>query len=118
MKKIKSTENFYKKYIETSFPAAIYDDTTLPEFMVMTVLYSHHDDGEKYVTVSRRTIAECCNMSVCNVERILKSLAEKDLIRVQHNYSKSGRQTENSYKLIYRDYQFCESNLHDKLCAV
>lgn len=57
-------------------------------------------------------------MSVRNVERVLKSLSEKDLIRVQHNYSKSGRQTENSYKLIYRDYQFCESNLHDKLCAV
>lgn len=118
MKKIKSTESFYKKHIEPSFPAAIYDDTTPPEFMMMTVLYSEHDDGAEYVTVSRRTIAECCNMSVRNVERILKSLGEKDLIRVQHNYSQSGRQTENSYRLIYRDYQFCESKLHDKMYVI
>lgn len=34
MKKIKSTENFHKKYIEPSFPAAIYDDTTPPEFIL------------------------------------------------------------------------------------
>lgn len=57
-------------------------------------------------------------MSVRNVERILKSLVEKGLIRVQHKYSKSGRQTEISYKLIYRDYQFCESKMHDMMYVI
>ena len=66
-------EKFYRRYIEPTFPAAIYDQT--------------------------------CNMSVRNIDRILSQLAKKDLIRVQKRYAPSGRQIENSYKLIYRDYR-------------
>lgn len=44
-------------------------------------------------------------MSVRNIDRILSQLVKKDLIRVQKRYAPSGRQIENSYKLIYRDYR-------------
>lgn len=98
-------EKFYRRYIEPTFPAAIYDDITPQEFMVMTVLYSDYDYDEKCATVSRRDIAQTCNMSVRNIDRILSQLAKKDLIRVQKHYAPSGRQIENSYKLIYRDYR-------------
>lgn len=98
-------EKFYRRYIEPTFPAAIYDDITPQEFMVMTVLYSDYDYDEKCATVSRRDIAQTCNMSVRNIDRILSQLAKKDLIRVQKRYAPSGRQIENSYKLIYRDYR-------------
>ncbi|WP_419579585.1 hypothetical protein, partial [Ruminococcus sp.] len=98
-------EKFYRRYIEPTFPAAIYDDITPQEFMVMTVLYSDYDYDEKCATVSRRDIAQTCNMSVRNIDRILSQLVKKDLIRVQKRYAPSGRQIENSYKLIYRDYR-------------
>ena len=98
-------EKFYRRYIEPTFPAAIYDDITPQEFMVMTVLYSDYDYDEKCATVSRRDIAHTCNMSVRNIDRILSQLAKKDLIRVQKRYAPSGRQIENSYRLIYRDYR-------------
>ncbi len=98
-------KKFYRRYIEPTFPAAIYDDITPQEFMVMTVLYSDYDHDEKCATVSRRDIAQNCNMSVRNIDRILSQLATKDLIRVQKRYVPSGRQIENSYKLIYRDYR-------------
>lgn len=72
---------FYRRYIEPTFPAAIYDDITPQEFMVMTVLYSDYDYDEKCATVSRRDIAQTCNMSVRNIDRILSQLVKKDLYK-------------------------------------
>lgn len=66
---------------------------------------SDYDYDEKCAMVSRRDIAQTCNMSVRNIDRILSQLVKKDLIRVQKRYAPSGRQIENSYKLIYRDYR-------------
>ncbi len=100
---------------EPTFPTAIFDDTTPSEFKVMLCLYANYCEEKQCTHVSRSYIAEECGMSVSSVERILRTLADKDLIRVQHHYTANGRQLTNSYQLIYRSYPFHESKLCERI---
>lgn len=69
--------------------------TTPAEFKVVMDLLCNYDSEKNVSTISRTGIARDTAMSVSSVERALKSLAQKDIIRIRHNYAESGRQTEN-----------------------
>ncbi|MBP3310222.1 MAG: hypothetical protein IJ010_06465 [Ruminococcus sp.] len=98
--------------LEPNFPSAIFDDTSPAEFKVMLCLYTWYDDKQKCATLAVDDVAMECGLSKRYTEKLLKRLADKDLIRIRHNYASSGRQCENSYELIYRSYSYRESRLY------
>ena len=55
--------------------------TTPAEFKVVMDLLCYYDSEKKTSTISRTGIARDTAMSVSNVERALKTLAQKDIIR-------------------------------------
>ena len=57
-------------------------------------------------------------MSVSNVERALKTLAQKDIIRIHNNYADNGRQIENSYEIAFLNYDIDKDKLHDAELAL
>ena len=86
--------------------------TTPAEFKVVMELLCYYDEERKSSSISRTAIARDTAMSVSNVERALKTLAQKDIIRIHNNYADNGRQVENSYEVAFLNYDMDE----DKLC--
>ena len=74
--------------------------TTPAEFKVVMDLLCYYDSEKKNATISRPTIARDTAMSVSNVERALKTLAQKDIIRIHNNYADNGRQVETSIQKL------------------
>ena len=87
--------------------------TTPAEFKVVMDLLCYYDSEKKSPTISRAGIARDTAMSVSNVERALKTLANKDIIRIHNNYTDNGRQVENSYEVAFLNYDMDEN----KLCS-
>ena len=87
--------------------------TTPAEFKVVMELLCHYDEEKKSSTISRTGIARDIAMSVSNVERALKTLADKDIIRIHNNYADNGRQVENSYEVAFLSYDMDEGKLHE-----
>ena len=87
--------------------------TTPAEFKVVMELLCHYDEEKKNATISRPAIAIDTAMSVSNVERALKTLADKDIIRIHNNYADNGRQVENSYEVAFLSYDIDEDKLHE-----
>ena len=85
--------------------------TTPAEFKVVMELLCHYDEEKNSATISRPAIARDTAMSVSNVERALKTLADKDIIRIHNNYAGNGRQTANSYEVAFLDYDMNEEEL-------
>ena len=87
--------------------------TTPAEFKVVMELLCHYDEGKNSATISRAGIARDTAMSVSNVERALKTLADKDIIRIHNNYADNGRQIENSYEVAFLNYDMDDEKLHE-----
>ncbi len=87
--------------------------TTPAEFKVVMELLCHYDEEKKNATISRPAIARDTAMSVSNVERALKTLADKDIIRIHNNYADNGRQVENSYEVAFLNYDMDEDKLRE-----
>ena len=85
--------------------------TTPAEFKVVMELLCHYDEEKKNATISRTGIARDTAMSVSNVERTLKTRADKDIIRIRNNYADNGRQIENSYEVAFLNYDMNEEEL-------
>lgn len=92
--------------------------TTPAEFKVVMDLLCCYDSEKHSATISRTGIARDTAMSVSSVERALKTLAQKDIIRIRHNYAESGRQTENSYEVAFLNYDMDEDKLREAELAV
>ena len=92
--------------------------TTPAEFKVVMDLLCCYDSEKRSATISRTSIARDTAMSVSSVERALKSLAQKDIIRIRHNYAENGRQTENSYEVAFLNYDMDEDKLREAELAV
>ena len=87
--------------------------TTPAEFKVVMDLLCYYDSEKKNATISRPTIARDTAMSMSNVERALKTRAQKDIIRIHNNYADNGRQVENSYEVAFLNYDMDEGKLHE-----
>ena len=92
--------------------------TTPVEFKVVMELLCHYDEEKKSASISCTGIARDTAMSVSNVERALKTLAQKDIIRIRHNYAGNGRQVENSYEVAFLNYDMDEDKLRDAELAL
>ncbi len=92
--------------------------TTPAEFKVVMELLCHYDEEKKSASISRPAIARDTAMSVSNVERALKTLAQKDIIRIHNNYAANGRQVENSYEVAFLNYDMDEDKLRDAELAL
>ena len=92
--------------------------TTPAEFKVVMDLLCYYDSEKKNATISRPTIARDTAMSVSNVERALKTLAQKDIIRIHNNYADNGRQVENSYEVAFLNYDMDENKLKNAELAL
>ena len=92
--------------------------TTPAEFKVVMELLCHYDEEKNSATISRTGIARDTAMSVSNVERALKTLADKDIIRIHNNYAENGRQIENSYEVAFLNYDMDEDKLRDAELAL
>lgn len=92
--------------------------TTPAEFKVVMELLCHYDEEKNSATISRTGIARDTAMSVSNVERALKTLADKDIIRIHNNYADNGRQIENSYEVAFMNYDLDENKLHEAELAL
>ena len=92
--------------------------TTPAEFKVVMELLCHYDEKKKSASISRPAIARDTAMSVSNVERALKTLAQKDIIRIHNNYAENGRQVENSYEVAFLNYDMDEDKLRDAELAL
>ena len=92
--------------------------TTPTEFKVVMELLCHYDEEKKSSSISRPAIARDTAMSVSNVERALKTLAQKDIIRIHNNYADNCRQVENSYEVAFLNYDMDEDKLRDAELAV
>ena len=80
--------------------------TTPAEFKVVMDLLCYYDSEKKTSTISRTGIARDTAMSVSNVERALKTLAQK------------GRQVENSYEVAFLNYDMDKDKLRDAELAL
>ena len=87
--------------------------TTPAEFKVVMDLLCNYDEEKKSASISRTGIARDTAMSVSNVERALKTLAQKDIIRIHNNYADNGRQVVNSYEVAFLNYDMDEDKLRD-----
>ena len=87
--------------------------TTPAEFKVVMELLCYYDEEKKSSTLSRTDIARDTVMSLSNVERALKTLAMKDIIRIRHNYSPDGRQIQNSYEIAFLNYEMDDDKLRE-----
>ena len=92
--------------------------TTPAEFKVVMDLLCYYDSEKKTSTISRTGIARDTAMSVSNVERALKTLAQKDIICIHNNYADNGRQVENSYEVAFLNYDMDEDKLRDAELAL
>ena len=92
--------------------------TTPAEFKVVMELLCHYDEEKKSSSISRTGIARDTAMSVSNVERALKTLAQKDIIRIHNNYAANGRQVENSYEVAFLNYDIDEDKLRNAELAL
>ena len=92
--------------------------TTPAEFKVVMDLLCYYDSEKKNATVSRPSIARGTAMSVSNVERALKTLADKDIIRIHNNYADNGRQIENSYEVVFLNYDIDADKLRNEELAL
>ena len=92
--------------------------TTPAEFKVVMDLLCYYDSEKKSSTISRTGIARDTAMSVSNVERTLKTLAQKDIIRIHNNYADNGRQIENSYEVAFINYDMSDEKLHEAELAL
>ena len=92
--------------------------TTPAEFKVVMDLLCYYDSEKKTSTISRTGIARDTAMSVSNVERALKTLAQKDIIRIHNNYADNGRQVENSYEVAFLNYDMDEDKLKNAELAL
>ena len=92
--------------------------TTPAEFKVVMELLCHYDEEKKSASISRTGIARDTAMSVSNVERALKTLAQKDIIRIHNNYADNGRQVENSYEVAFLNYDMDENKLKNAELAL
>ena len=92
--------------------------TTPAEFKVVMELLCHYDEEKNSATISRTGIARDTAMSVSNVERALKTLADKDIIRIHNNYAENGRQIENSYEVAFLNYDMDEDKLRNAELAL
>ncbi|MBR5165623.1 MAG: hypothetical protein IKW87_08735 [Ruminococcus sp.] len=87
--------------------------TTPAEFKVVMELLCHYDEEKNSATISRTGIARDTAMSVSNVERALKTLADKDIIRIHNNYADNGRQITNSYEVAFLNYDMDADKLRE-----
>ena len=87
--------------------------TTPAEFKVVMELLCHYDEEKNSATISRTGIARDTAMSVSNVERTLKTLADKDIIHIHNNYADNGRQIENSYEVAFLNYDMSDEKLQE-----
>ena len=101
----------YSKSVNS--PLEYLNITTPAEFKVVMELLCHYDEEKKNATISRTGIARDTAMSVSNVERALKTLADKDIIRIHNNYTDNGRQTTNSYEVAFLNYDIDADKLHE-----
>ena len=92
--------------------------TTPAEFKVVMDLLCYYDEEKKNSTLSRTDIARDTAMSVSNVERAMKTLAKKDIIRIHNNYADNGRQVVNSYEVAFLNYDMDENKLRDAELAL
>ena len=92
--------------------------TTPAEFKVVMELLCHYDEEKKSSSISLPAIARDTAMSVSNVERALKTLAQKDIIRIHNNYADNGRQIENAYEVAFLNYDMDEDKLRDAELAL
>ena len=92
--------------------------TTPAEFKVVMDLLCYYDSEKKSASISRAGIARDTAMSVSNVERALKTLAQKDIIRIHKNYADNGRQVENSYEVAFLNYDMDENKLRNAELAL
>ena len=92
--------------------------TTPAEFKVVMELLCHYDEEKKSASISRPAIARDTAMSVSNVERALKTLAQKDIIRIHNNYADNGRQVVNSYEVAFLNYDMDEDKLRSAELAL
>ena len=96
-----------------NLPLEYLNITTPAEFKVVMELLCHYEEEKNSATISRPAIARDIAMSVSNVERALKTLAQKDIIRIHNNYADNGRQIENSYEVAFLNYDMDEDKLRD-----
>ena len=101
-----------------NYPLEYLNITTPAEFKVVMELLFHYDEEKNSSTISRPAIARDTAMSVSNVERALKTLAHKDIIRIHNNYADNGRQVVNSYEVAFLNYDMDEDKLHDAELAL
>ena len=87
--------------------------TTPAEFKVVMDLLCYYDSEKNSASISRTGIARDTAMSVSNVERALKTLAQKDIIRIHNNYADNGRQITNSYEVAFLSYDMDEDKLRE-----
>ncbi|MBR1432208.1 hypothetical protein [Ruminococcus sp.] len=92
--------------------------TTPAEFKVVMDLLCYYNSEKKNVTISRTGIARDTAMSVSNVERALKTLADKDIIRIHNNYADNGCQITNSYEVAFINYDMDEDKLREAELAL
>lgn len=92
--------------------------TTPAEFKVVMELLCYYDSEKKSSTISRAGIARDTAMSVSNVERTLKTLADKDIIRIHNNYTDNGRQISNSYEVAFLNYDMDADKLRNAELAL
>ena len=92
--------------------------TSPAEFKVVMELLCYYDEEKNSATISRTGIARDTTMSVSNVERALKTLADKDIIRIHNNYADNGRQIENSYEVAFLNYDMDVDKLHEAELAL
>ena len=103
---------------DVNSPLEYLNITTPAEFKVVMDLLCYYDSEKKTSTISRTGIARDTAMSVSNVECALKTLAQKDIIRIHNNYADNGRQVENSYEVAFLNYDMDEDNLRDAELAL
>jgi len=89
-------------------PSKVFDYGLNPyELTVLIYLLMRSDNQTHACYPSERTISKECGMSLATVKRGVRSLEEKDLIKVEKQYSKSkngnNRQTANLYTVKLRE---------------
>ena len=100
-----------------SYPAHLTLFTNPNEFKVILFLHSVYDKKTERAIISRRKIAKGTNLSVRQIDRAMKTLAAKDLIRVEHRCHPSGCQAPNAYALAFVNYPPADVLYYDAFLA-
>lgn len=100
-----------------SYPFDLMLFTDPVEFKVILFLHSAYDVKKERTIISRRKIGKATKLSVKQVDRAIKSLAAKDLIRVTHRCHPGGCQAPNAYELAFVNYPPSDKLYYDEFIA-